>query len=142
MDIVSACLLGFKCRYDGKNSRRNGFADKFVQGCVVPVCPEQLGGLGTPRARITLVSGSGERVLSGGATARDAGGRDVTEAMKKGAAETLEVARVYGAKRAWLKQKSPSCGRGLTYIDDVLVEGSGVTAALLAQFGIEIVPVD
>ena len=129
--LISACLLGFPCRYDGA-----GKADARLQALaktrrLIPVCPEQLGGLPTPRPPAERV---GERVL-----ARD--GTDVTPAFVRGAEETLRLARQLGCTTAILKARSPSCGSGQIYdgtFSGRLVSGSGVTAALLRQNGIAV----
>lgn len=129
--LVSACLLGCPCRYDGA-----GRADARVLALVkthrlIPVCPEQLGGLPTPRPPAERV---GERVLA-------SDGTDVTPAFARGAEETLRLARLLGCTAAILKARSPSCGNGQIYdgtFSGRLVSGSGVTAALLLQNGIAV----
>ena len=129
--LVSACLLGTPCRYDGKSK-----ADARVQALVrkyeiVPVCPEQLGGLPTPRVPSER---RGERVVT-------AGGRDVTEAYRRGAEAALALCRQNGCEAAVLKEKSPSCGCGQIYdgtFSRRLTEGDGVTAEALKAHGITI----
>lgn len=111
-------------------------------GKAVEVCPEVLGGFGIPRVKATLFGGTGEAVLAGEARVVTEDGADVTAAFIEGARRVLRIAREYGAKRAYLKQKSPSCGYGSTYIGGKLAPGNGVTAALLASEGVEIIPVD
>lgn len=129
--LVSACLLGTPCRYDGKSK-----ADARVQALVgkyeiVPVCPEQLGGLPTPRVPSER---RGERVVT-------AGGRDVTEAYRRGAEAALALCQQNGCEVAVLKEKSPSCGCGQIYdgtFSRRLIAGDGVTAEALKAHGITI----
>ena len=129
--LVSACLLGTPCRYDGKSK-----ADARVQALVgkyeiVPVCPEQLGGLPTPRVPSER---RGERVVT-------AGGRDVTEAYRRGAEAALALCQQNGCEAAVLKEKSPSCGCGQIYdgtFSRRLIAGDGVTAEALKAHGITI----
>ena len=127
--LVSACLLGVPCRYDGASKPVpyiELLAEQFV---LVPVCPEQLGGLPTPRVPAERC---GDHVIT-----RD--GRDVTENYLRGAQEALRIARITGCKAALLKAKSPSCGCGRIYDGThtgTLTDGSGVTAQLLQQHGL------
>ena len=129
--LVSACLLGVPCRYDGA-----GKADERVLALtktrrLIPVCPEQLGGLSTPRPPAER---TGSRVIT-----RD--GADVTAAFVRGAEETLRLARLFGCRTAILKSNSPSCGSGRIYdgsFSGRLDSGDGVTAALFKQNGIAV----
>jgi uncharacterized protein YbbK (DUF523 family) len=107
--------------------------------CAIPVCPEQLGGLSTPREPAELSGGAGDEALDGVASVQTRDGRDVTREFVKGAQQTLAVARLTGATVAVLKARSPSCGIGSTYdgtFSHTLRPGSGVTAALLQRAGI------
>jgi uncharacterized protein YbbK (DUF523 family) len=106
------------------------------------VCPEQLGGLATPRPAAHLEGGSGEDVLDGRARVVTAAGVDVTEQFVKGAEETVEIARLFGAGRAILKERSPSCGCFQVNRDGALQSGSGVTAALLRREGLIVESLD
>jgi uncharacterized protein YbbK (DUF523 family) len=135
MIIVSACLLGIKCRYDGKSCPAEGFPREGI----VPVCPEQLGGLPTPRRPASLEGGDGDAVLEGKARVRDASGADVTENFLKGVEAVLEIVSIVGAERAILKERSPSCGASTTYIDGRLAEGKGVLAAALEKAHVPVV---
>lgn len=108
---------------------------------IIPVCPEQLGGLTTPRLPAEIKDGGGQDVLDGLARVVDKEGTDVTDQFIKGAYETLKLARLLGARKAILKEKSPSCGPGKIYDGNFkgnLIDGSGVTAALLRSNGIEV----
>ena len=133
--LVSACALGLRCRYNGEAKPK-----KLPEGIIpIPVCPEQLGGLPTPRPKMELSGGDGEAVWEGKARVIDERGEDVTEALKRGAQEALRLARVLGIRVAFLQEKSPSCGVNLVWVDGKLVPGSGVTAALLRREGLEVV---
>ena len=105
MILVSACLLGCACRYDGRSKGHPLAQELARRGLAVPVCPEQLGGLATPRAPSEQREG---RVVS-------AAGDDVTAQYRRGAEETLRLARLYGCAVAVLKERSPSCGSGQVY---------------------------
>jgi uncharacterized protein YbbK (DUF523 family) len=107
----------------------------------VEACPEELGGLTTPRLASTLVGGSGEDVLDGRARVVASNGRDVTARFVAGAERTLALARESGVVRAYLKKWSPSCGCAGTSIQGERAPGRGVAAALLARAGIEIIDV-
>jgi len=136
--LVSACLLGLKTRYDGSDSKNAELVELAATARLVPVCPEQLGGLPTPRVRSTLTGGDGEDVLSGDARVVNEAERDVTENFLRGARQTLDTAKMFGAKFAVLKEKSPSCGVLRTYVDWELLEGCGVATAALKMRGTEI----
>lgn len=140
--LVSSCLLGVACRYDGGHSLAESIASKVGQMHVIPICPEQLGGLPTPRSPSNIVNGDGNEVLRGRAQVINDRGEDVTEAFLKGARETLALARLMGAKKALLKDKSPSCGLRTPYCETDSGYGIGVTAALLLREGIEVVEID
>ncbi len=127
--LVSACLLGVNCRYDGKNNLKRsvvGLADGEV---LIPVCPEQLGGLGTPREPMEIVGGAGAGVLDGKARVENASGGDVTDNMVRGADKTLKIAKSMGVSEAIMKSRSPSCG-------------NGVAAALLERNGVRVITED
>ncbi len=138
MILVSACLVGVNCRYDGTNIQNVDLLEKIKEEEFVPVCPEQLGGLLTPRPRATIVSGTGKEVITGKAKVIDINGKDVTGEFLKGAHETLKIAHLKKVETAILKEKSPSCGMEFTNSDFKKVGGSGVFAALLKREGIKI----
>ncbi|MGM9641472.1 MAG: DUF523 domain-containing protein [Faecousia sp.] len=132
--LVSACLLGTGCRYDGKNKGNEAVLQLLRREDLqlIPVCPEQLGGLPTPRAPSER---RGERVVN-------CAGDDVTAQFRKGALEALRFAERFGCRCAILKERSPSCGSGQIYdgtFTGTLTDGSGVTAELLKQNGITVV---
>lgn len=129
--LISACLLGCACRYDGKSKPHPLAQELARRGLAVPVCPEQLGGLPTPR---TPSERQGQRVVM-------QNGRDVTAEYRRGAEEALAVARLYGCQMAVLKERSPSCGHGEVYdgtFTGTLTTGDGVTAELLRENGIAV----
>ena len=133
--IVSACLLGVCCRYDGGHCLAPELLEKLRGREVIPVCPEQLGGLATPRTPAFLSGGDGFDVLDGRARVVTESGRDVTGAFVTGAEQVLRIASFARERRAFLKEKSPSCGVGFTTIDGLPEPGRGVTAALLDRAG-------
>ena len=133
MYLVSACLAGFNCRYDGRSNENKTVIDLVKQGKAVPVCPEQLAGLQTPRVSCEIQI-ENKRVIS-----KD--GRDLTEEFVNGAERILAIAQALNIKKAILKAKSPSCGCGKIYdgsFSGKLVEGNGLTAELLIKNGIEV----
>lgn len=140
MIIVSKCLTGCPCRYDGKSKPDPEIIALVERGEAFAVCPEQLGGLPIPRVPSEL-TGTGEDVLDGRARAVSKEGRDVTGEFVSGARKALEAALSLGARKAILKARSPSCGKGQIYdgsFTGKLTEGSGVTAALFIRNGIEV----
>jgi len=139
--IISACLYGQKCRYDGKSKKLTGL-DNYKKDCkLLPVCPEVLGELGVPRPRAWINSGTGKDVLDSNAKVINENGEDVTDSFVKGAFKTLDMAMTNNVKKAILKSKSPSCGVGQVRNADKLVKGNGVTAELLIRNGIEVIVV-
>jgi uncharacterized protein YbbK (DUF523 family) len=136
--IVSACLLGFKCRYDLKKSA--GIKFKVPKDSVlIPVCPEQLGGLSTPRLKSMFIGGDGECVIKGLARVIDEQGADVTDNFIKGADAVKRITCITGACSAILKDKSPSCGTHTVMISDEFKKGLGVTTTILNGMGLCIV---
>lgn len=132
MKLCSACLLGIRCRYDGKSKPDKRIIGLSKKEALIPVCPEQLGGLSTPRESSEI---KGKRVIT-------VSGKDQTENMKKGAEETLKIAKLFNIKQAILKQKSPSCGCGKIYdgtFSGKIIKGDGVTTALLKKNKIKVI---
>ena len=129
--LISACLLGVRCRYDGENKTYPGIEELARRHTLVPVCPEQLGGLSTPRPPSER---QGDRVVANT-------GADVTMQYRRGAEETLRLCRLFGCEAAVLKERSPSCGKGSIYdgtFSGTLTEKDGVTVELLAAQGIAV----
>lgn len=140
--LVSACLAGRACRFDGSANPDDEVARLVAEGRAVLVCPEEDGGLGTPRPPAEIVGGDGADVLAGRAKVMTKGGRDVTAEYVAGARIALKAAREAGAERAILKARSPSCGKGCIYDGSFTrtpQEGHGVTAALLLAAGLDVV---
>ncbi len=136
--LVSACLLGIRCRYDAEHSLCQELVDFLPRVCIVPVCPEQMGGLPTPRPAVNIIGGHGPDVLSGKAKCVNQLNEDVTEAFVKGAQEALKLAQLTGARIFIGKDKSPSCGMRTPYCDVPEGTGTGVTVALLEKEGLEV----
>ena len=139
--VVSACLLGVACNHEGRGSWRPVVEELAKRYRLVPVCPEVLGGLTTPRPAAEISGGDGADVLAGSARVVNVEGGDVTAAYRRGAEAAVEVARAAGATHAVLKARSPSCGSSRIYdgtFSRRLVEGQGVTAAALRAAGVEV----
>lgn len=138
--LVSACLLGKSCRYDGRHNRdgrlERRLADEDLEP--VPFCPEERGGLSTPRPPAWIESGDAAAVLDGSARMVTDASREVTAEFVSGAEQAAELCRARGIRRAFLKERSPSCGVCNTYVGGTLVEGRGVTAERLARDGVEV----
>ena len=136
--IVSGCLLGIACRYDGGTYASPGLIRFASSAKLIPICPEQLGGLSTPRPSASITGGDGDDVLSGRARVVNKEGEDVTDAYIRGAEESLRLARLTGAGIALLRESSPSCGLSTPYCESKTGFGRGVTAALLFSSGIRV----
>ena len=131
MIIVSACLAGVRCRYNGEGYGIEKIMQLISQGMALPVCPEQLGGLPTPRPPAEILNG---RVIT-----RE--GSDLTEFFQKGAQEVLRLAELVNCTQAILKARSPSCGYGQIYdgtFSKTLICGNGILAEMLSRKGIRI----
>jgi uncharacterized protein YbbK (DUF523 family) len=139
MIIVSACLLGTKCRYDGKSRSDEAVLSMIPGEILIPVCPEQLGGLSTPRPPSEIVGGDGADVLNGTARVIDREGYDVTASFLRGAREALKITRLMNITTAIMKENSPSCGAFHIMRKGSRAEGPGVASALFIQNGIEVV---
>lgn len=142
--LVSACLLGRACRYDGGHNRDAVLEEQLAARGerAVPVCPEDAGGLGTPRPAAWM-TGAAADVLAGRARVVDVHGRDVTAQFVDGADAAVEVARAVGARRAYLKERSPSCGVVASHRANgagvsEAQPGPGVTAQRLLDAGLEV----
>lgn len=139
--LVSSCLIGKKCSYDG-NHRRNKWVLEFISGRkVIDVCPEMLGGFTTPRFRSEIKGSDGKAVLAGAARVINEKGEDVTSFFITGANKVLKIVNENGINYAVLKARSPSCGKDWIYdgsFSGKLKPGDGVTAALLRENGVMI----
>ena len=138
--LISACLLGINCRHDGRIINDFNFEKLLMDFNLIPVCPEQLGGLTTPRALSFFIFGDGNDTIKGAKNLKNRNGIDVSENFKRGAEETLKICKIFNIKYAVLKEKSPSCGLNKIYLKEKLVDGQGVTAAILSKNGIHIMP--
>jgi uncharacterized protein YbbK (DUF523 family) len=139
--LVSACLLGCECRYDGRENKDRALERELAaRGWrAVAFCPEEHGGLGTPRPPASIEAGGDALlVLAGRARVVTDGGRDVSAEFVRGAEGALQVCREQGITRAFLKERSPSCGVAATHVAGEPVPGPGVTAALLARHGVAV----
>lgn len=135
MYIISACLAGINCKYDGGNNYNKDIMELVKRGEAILVCPEQLGGLTTPRFPSEILIKNGNRKVINNH------GEDVTKNYERGAKETLELAKKLNIKKAILKARSPSCGCGLIYdgtFSKTKIKGNGITAQLLIDNGFEI----
>ncbi len=139
--LVSACLLDLPTRYDGRAKGSQEVLDYLQREKLtpVPVCPEQLAGMTTPRDKTFFRSGDGQAVLSGAGEAVSAKGLSMNEVFCHGARLTLEIARLSGCRRALLKEGSPSCGVHRVYLGENKVAGVGVTTALLINSGLTVI---
>lgn len=147
--LISACLMGVHCRYDGKCQNIEGFDEKLTELMskynLIPVCPEILGGLSTPRIPAEILKESkaednSARALLGRRVINKEGA-DVTEAFERGADEVVHLAKLYNCRYAILKERSPSCGSGRIYdgtFSKTLTSGDGITADRLKEQGIEV----
>ncbi|MFK4785053.1 DUF523 domain-containing protein [Fusobacterium sp. MFO224] len=136
MIVVSSCLCGINCKYSGENNLNEDILKLVSEGKAVPICPEQLGGLKTPRDPAEIIEENGEiKVMT-------EAGADVTNEFLLGAKRSLEIAKVLGAKKAILQRRSPSCGFGKIYdgtFSGKLIPGNGLTVRLFLENGIEVI---
>jgi len=139
--LISACLLGVRCRYDGNHSLCKALVRSLSRIRPIAVCPEQMGGLPTPREPANIIGGHGPDVMVGKAKCINRAGQDVTEQFVKGAHETLRLARLTGAKVFIGKERSPSCGLKTPYCEAPGGLGTGVTASLLEKEGISVIEI-
>lgn len=142
MKLCSACLLGINCNYKGESKPYEKLIEMFKKGELIPVCPEQLGGLPTPRNGARIQEGDGHSVLNGESKLITDNNEDVTEQYIKGANETLKICMQLEITDVIFKQGSPSCGAG--YIQGgkdkrKKIPGIGVTAALLEKNGVTVI---
>ncbi len=136
--LVSACLVGMSCRYDGASKPLDRLSAENTK--VLPLCPEVAGGLGVPREAASIQGGDGYDVLDGRARVVTRSGRDVTDEFIRGARAVLSAAEHAGVQTAILKQRSPSCGVGqLLDRSGSKRGGDGVTTALLRRSGITVI---
>lgn len=136
MFLVSACLAGINCRYDGNNNRIEEIEKLVKDGKAIAICPELIAGLNIPRdsCEIVITEDGAKKVIS-----KD--NEDFTEAYKDGAKKTLDILKIIGINTAILKAKSPSCGYGQVYngkFGKTLIKGNGITTELLLDNGFRV----
>lgn len=139
MIFVSACLVGINCKYNGSNNYNKKIFDMVKEGKAIPICPEQLGGLSTPRDPTEIKN------INGKIYAINNKGNDVTVQFKRGANEVLKLSKSLNIKKAILQPRSPSCGIGKIYsgnFDNKLIDGDGILVQLLKENGVEVVSCD
>ncbi len=142
MILVSACLIGINCKYNGYNNKNEKVIQYLKDKQFIIACPEQLGGMSTPREPSEIIELDTKDVIKGKISVINNKMIDVTNKFKEGAKETLKIANIYNCKEAILKDGSPSCGS--TYIYDGTfsskkIDGVGVTTALLINNGIKVI---
>ena len=137
--LISACILGTNCKYNGKNNY-NPLVEKLKERYIlIPICPEEMGGLSTPRNPSEI------KIINGEIHVIDNKNNDVTEEFKKGAFEALKLAKKLNVKKVILQSRSPSCGVGKIYdgnFSGKLINGNGVLAQLLIDNGIEVIDIE
>ena len=136
MILVSACLVGINCKYNGGNNYNEKIFNMVKEGQAIPICPEQLGGLPTPRdaAEIKIIEGQKYVITKNN--------NDITKNFQIGAEEILNLAKKLKIKKAILQARSPSCGLGKIYngnFEKKLIDGNGILAQLLVENGIEVI---
>ncbi|MCJ7497661.1 MAG: DUF523 domain-containing protein [candidate division Zixibacteria bacterium] len=133
--VVSACLAGVRCRYNGEAKLDKKIFQMVKKGEVIPLCPEQLSGLSTPRKTATIEYSSGRKKIA------SISGEDLSQFFSRGANLSFRIAKRFKINSAWLKEGSPSCGFGLkTGREDSQKKTMGITSSLLLKKGMRISP--
>ena len=138
--LISACLCGIPCRYDGKSAKDKRVEKLVRSGKAIPFCPEVLGGLSIPRDKAEITQGEGKDVMDGSASVISRKGEDFTPFFIQGSLASLAMAKKFKIKNARMKNNSPSCGCGWIKRNGRRVKGDGVTTALFKQEGRRVVP--
>ena len=139
MYLISACLCGVNCKYNGANNYNEKCNELFISGKAVLICPEQLGGLTTPRVPSELQANAKD-VMEGNGKVITKEGLDVTMEFIKGAKEVVKIAKKIPVSAAILKEGSPSCGVNFVYdgsFNEKKVKGRGITTEMLNEIGIK-----
>ena len=136
--LVSSCLLGLNCRYSGDSCFSLSVAGLAQNHTLIPVCPEQMGGLTTPREPAQIIDGNGVDIWNGRATVINASGKDVTPEFIRGARKALNFIKQYKVTEIVLKERSPSCAVHFIYRGNSIVNGMGVTCALFLHEGFKV----
>lgn len=142
MIAVSACLLGINCKYNGNNNENEKVVNYLKDKEFILICPEQLGGLSTPRNPAEIINGDGYSVINNESKIVDKNNKDISIEFIKGANESLKIAKMYECREAILKEGSPSCGSNFIYdgsFSGKKISGIGVTAALFRKNGIKVI---
>ncbi|RAN84755.1 DUF523 domain-containing protein [Bacillus sp. SRB_331] len=142
MIVISACLGGIACRYDGNDNLVSQIEELLQREDTILVCPEVLGGLPTPRPSVEIIGGNGDDVLDGKAKVMTKEGQDVTEAFVRGAYKALEQIKDLNPEYIILKERSPSCGSSTIYTGEFngnKQTGYGVTTALFRRHGFKVI---
>lgn len=142
MIVISACLAGIACRYDGNDNLVAKIQELLDKEETILICPEVLGGLPTPRTPAEIVGGNGDDVLNGTAKVIDQNGNDVTEIFIAGAYEALHQIKDLNPEYIILKERSPSCGSSVIYTGEFngqKQDGYGVTTALFRRHGFTVI---
>lgn len=142
MYLISACLCGVNCKYNGLNNLNDKCLELLRKGEALLVCPEQLGGLNTPRIPSEILGNAKDIIELNKGKVINKEGKDVTKEFLKGAKEALKIAKEANIKKAILKESSPSCGSNFVYDGSFTgnkIKGKGITTYLLEKEGIEII---
>jgi uncharacterized protein YbbK (DUF523 family) len=135
---VSACLAGIPCRFDGRDRLLPDLAERIRGRTPIPLCPEALAQLGTPRSRLVFATGDGEDALSGAGQLVDGAGRDVTPRLREAVAVAVRIAQAAGCREFLLKERSATCGLTTTRTRHGVGPGCGIFAAALRRAGIQL----
>ncbi|MEI4804342.1 DUF523 domain-containing protein [Bacillus sp. FJAT-51639] len=142
MIVISACLAGIACRYDGNDNFVTKIQELLEKEETILICPEVLGGLPTPRMPAEIIGGNGDDVLDGNAKVIDRSGNDVTEIFIAGAYKALDQIKDLNPEYIILKERSPSCGSSVIYTGEFngqKQDGYGVTTALFKRHGFTVI---
>lgn len=142
MYLISACLCGVNCKYSGENNLNEDCLNLLEQDQAILICPEQLGGLTTPRDPVEIIGDAKSIITKGIGKVITKEGKDVTAAFLRGGKETIKIAKASGTIAAILKDGSPSCGCNYIYdgtFTGEKIEGEGITCAMLKEAGIEVI---
>lgn len=138
MLLISGCLFGLNCRYKGDNKKLKQLKKLQKKYLLIPVCPEQLGGLSTPRPPSYFIEGDGKDTIAGENNLINEQGENVSKHFRKGAYEVLKVCKQLNITKALFKERSPACGVNKIFLGEKLTAGRGVTSFLLLANGLTV----